>query len=156
MRGGRPNQRVVVMVPTIQVTCPHCGARGQIVLPPLGSIVIGPCPQCEEVVAVFCGQALPLQKDIILNGTYDERFEHVASVLQDFVEERLTELFQQAAGGPEPASSAVRGAPGAASRESGRSSSDKPSRITQAEVEHFLRFELPRLDNRYYFKAIFD
>ena len=74
------------MLSLIEVQCPHCGARGQIMMPPVGAIIIGPCPQCNELVVVFCGHVLPLEKEIMETGEVEERREHLLHVLTDFLQ----------------------------------------------------------------------
>ena len=76
----------------IEVQCPHCGARGQIVVPPVGAIIIGPCPQCSELVVVFCGYILALDKETMESGTTDDRREHLLGVLTEFLQDRITRL----------------------------------------------------------------
>ncbi len=84
------------MLSMIQVQCPHCGARGQMVVPPVGTVIIGPCPQCQELVVVFSGRVLPLSKDIMVNGSFEERRDHLIDVLRGFLQERITELLKEA------------------------------------------------------------
>lgn len=84
------------MQPVIEVQCPFCKARGQIVTPPVGSIIVGPCPRCSELVLLFCGAVLPLEKDVILHGTSDEKKTHLIETIMDLVENRIDELVDNA------------------------------------------------------------
>ncbi len=81
------------MLSFVAVKCPHCGAQGKIVLPPLGTILIGPCPQCKGMVALFNGTTLPLDSKIILEGTLDEKKKHIVDTFSAFIEERVEEFF---------------------------------------------------------------
>ena len=84
------------MQPVIEVQCPFCKVRGQIVTPPVGSIIVGPCPQCAEIVLLFCGVVLPLNKDAILHGTVDEKKTHLTETIMELVTQRITELVENA------------------------------------------------------------
>ncbi len=77
----------------VEVKCPHCGAQGRIVLPPIGTILIGPCPQCKGMVALFNGTTLPLDSKIINEGTIEEKKRHVIDVFTAFIEEKVEYLF---------------------------------------------------------------
>ena len=86
------------MQPVIEVQCPFCKARGQIVTPPLGAIIVGPCPRCNELVLLFCGAVLPLDKDIILQATPDEKKSHLTDTIMELVVNRIEELVDNAEG----------------------------------------------------------
>jgi len=145
------------MLSLIEVTCPHCGAKGQIMLPPVGAIVVGPCPECKGLVVVFCGQVLPLDNDVMFKGSSEEQRDHLMSVLTPFIQDRVDELEAEEAQAHEAASTkdageaepVSRGEPAAAPQAVGRSG------ITEDEVETFVGLELKLLDNGDYFKAIF-
>jgi hypothetical protein len=143
---------------SIEVNCPHCGARGQVMIPLMGAIVIGPCPHCSEFVCIFCGRALPIRKDVILSGTDEEKRSHLLDVLTHVVEERVGELMEQMT---EDDLARLReelpagDVPAEDGDMMGCEASDAET-ITQSEVEHFLESELPHIDNYSYFRAIFD
>jgi len=80
------------MLSLIEVTCPHCGAKGQIMLPPAGAIIVGPCPECQGIVVVFCGQILPLKKDIMIDGSSKEKRQHIMTVLTGFLKDRIGQI----------------------------------------------------------------
>lgn len=159
------------MLSLIEVQCPHCGARGQIMMPPVGAIIIGPCPQCNELVVVFCGHVLPLDKQIMESGGLEERREHLLSVLMEFLQERIGKLMsdeaesaeEEASGSEEEApaisetsaSKAQAGASAAASTDetTGRTGL---SPISQSEMERFATIDLKLLDNKAYFKSVFE
>ena len=145
----------------VEVTCPHCGAHGRVMLPVASAIVIGPCPRCSELVCIFCGSGLPLRKEIILSGSDDEKREHLLEVLVNFLEERIGELVEQMSGrGFDELTKHLR-ALERGEVEPGVSALSNPGEliagaITKAEIERFIDFELPRLDNADYFKGIFE
>lgn len=155
------------MMSLIEVKCPHCGTQGQILLPPMGAIIIGPCPHCEGMVVVFSGKVLPLEQSIMRDGTMEEKKEHLLETLGAFLHERIDRLLSEQGPGPaEPAPSAdtahAAGAdapaprraalPAAEVRPYGKSRA-KP--ISQSEFDTFVRIDLQMIDNPEYFKAVF-
>ncbi len=163
------------MLSLIEVQCPHCGARGQIMMPPVGAIIIGPCPQCNELVVVFCGHVLPLDKQIMESGNLDERREHLLSVLMEFLQDRIGKLMSEEAEAAENSeaseaeagesfdesdAAAVGGAVPAASGAEALNEEKKPQTnatpITQSELERFASIDLKLLDNGAYFKSVFE
>lgn len=129
-------------------------------LPPLGAIIVGPCPNCDELVVVFCGRVLPLNKEVMVNGTPEEKHEHLKSALVDFIDDRIRKVVEQLTpdvteglhdytpegdevSAPEEAPADV-------------AMMEEPKRISDQEVKTFLQFDLPQIDNRDYFRAIFD
>ncbi len=138
------------MVSLISVQCPHCGAQGQILLPPVGSIIIGPCPECKELVAVFCGQVLPLKKEIMENASLDEKRSHLLEVLTDFLHERVGKLMTD----EDAISESLEEYDGPPLE---FEQAEKPAEeISQNEVDQFLDVDLKLLDNKAYFKSVFD
>jgi hypothetical protein len=162
------------MLSLIEVQCPHCGARGQIMMPPVGAIIIGPCPQCNELVVVFCGHVLPLDKQIMESGNLDERREHLLSVLMEFLQDRIGKLMSEEAEAAAESqgdgesieesetqeTAAVSGAVPAATGAEALSDEQKRhgalSPITQSELERFASIDLKLLDNGAYFKSVFE
>jgi len=144
------------MLSLIEVTCPHCAARGQIMVPPPGAIIIGPCPECSGMVAVFCGQVLPLDNEIMGCPSNLHKREHVGEVLANFVRERVERLY---AGESDPEvgfddDDSGEMAHGAPYQQPG---TDVPTLepISVEELDSFVNVDLRLLDNPNYFKAIF-
>jgi len=81
------DQRVMM-----EVECPHCFAKGQMQAPPPGAVIIGPCPRCSGMVVIFCGRALALDKDTMIDGTNEDKQEHLMAVLGEFLEERVQQI----------------------------------------------------------------
>lgn len=82
------------MMTLLEVKCPHCDARGQVLLPPLGAIIFGPCPECDNPIVVFLGQCLPLEKHIMESGGNRQKIDHFVQVLTDFIRAKAeTEIF---------------------------------------------------------------
>ena len=153
------------MLSLIEVKCPHCGDQGQIMLPPLGAIIVGPCPECQGMVVVFCGRVMPLDRDIMTAGTVDEKQDHLMEVLGLFLQERVKRLFANQANeadtddateqqddlGEHDEDSAVQ-APGAISL-TGAVQADM---ISDEEFDMFVNTDLKLIDNPKYFKAVFE
>jgi len=146
------------MLSIVEVKCPHCGAEGRIILPPLGAIIIGPCPECQGMVAVFCGKVLPLDGEIMQRGSVPERKEHLMEVLGVFLHERIEHLFSQSADGFSP------GEPGSEEPEFLPDSSGAGERqtagvasqpISEEELKTFLNVDLRLIDNKDYFRSVF-
>jgi hypothetical protein len=149
------------MISLIDVECPHCGTHGQIVVPPVGSIIIGPCPKCTEMVVVFCGQVLALDKSRMRSEDVSDRQEHLLEVLTDFLGSRISTLLTEdfiPVDSPEMNSSEF---------EEFGLDEDTPDaidilpeiesdeHITESEVEQFMDVDLKLLDNRAYFNSVF-
>ena len=147
------------MLSMVEVKCPHCGVRGQIMLPPLGAIIVGPCPNCDELVVVFSGRVLPLNKDTMVNGTPEQKHEHLKSILVDFMDDRIRKVVEQLT--PEVTEGLHDYTPETDDYVPSQGSSsvtnaivDETKAITDNEIDKFLRFDLPRIDNKDYFRAI--
>lgn len=153
------------MLSLIEVECPHCGAKGQIVVPPVGSIIIGPCPQCDELVIVFCGQVLALDRAIMETHDREKRQDHVVEVLMEFLRDRVEKLMldqemleSHALEENEMAQELEDFA------EAGSLLLDdekiapavvEAQMISQGEFQRFLDVDLNLLDNTAYFKSVF-
>ena len=153
------------MLSLIEVTCPHCGARGQIMLPPVGTIIVGPCPECQGLVVVFCGHVLALDKEIMLSGTPEAKRDHMLAVLTGFLKERLGQMINEDAPDSEepeiPSEEPERLEPTLAGSVQPerighrRKHEHKLPPISDKEFKTFANIELKLIDNEDYFKAIF-
>ena len=146
------------MLSLIEVQCPHCGARGQIMIPPVGSIIIGPCPQCEELVVVFCGHVLPLDKQLMESGTVDERRDHLLTALTGFLHERVHKLLlgEVQADGELVEEGFIGPIDDQADQVEPSPESVEQSLITETEMERFTDVDLKLLDNTAYFRSVFE
>lgn len=134
----------------ISLTCPHCGAQGHVDVPVAATVLIGPCPYCGGLVAVFGGVGLGLNKAIMLHGTSTEKRRHLHEVLGGSLDQRIGQVVQELETtglgqhthapklGQEHADAAAPAAP-----------------ITAAEITDFVQNELLLIDNPDYFRAIF-
>ena len=123
------------------------------------TILVGPCPRCEEMLAIFCGHALPLRKDVMESNSVDQKSEHIIGVLTEFLEKRVAELLDE-----QEEDAKTRDETDDVAHEDSEPSDmpeeveaeheDRPS-IPESEVEEFLTLDLPAIDNKDYFKAVF-
>lgn len=165
------------MLSLIEIKCPHCGAHGQVMLPPVGAIIVGPCPECHNMVVIFAGKALALDNDIIMNGNATARRDHIMQVLVAFLEERISKLV---AADDRPGGEAPAGPTGSEMEQGGREAGvesrleppamhteeDAPkinpfgnrttAPISRSEVDSFVNVELQLIDDKDYFKAVFE
>jgi len=124
-------------------------------MPPLGAIIIGPCPKCEELLIVFCGQVLPLDKDIVMSGTPREKHEHLMGVLTEFLEERVADLVRQTTPEAEGEEDDYDDEVEESEIEAEVDTPEDEEIITQPEIDQFVQVDLNLLDNKDYFKAVF-
>ena len=154
------------MLSLIEVKCPHCGAQGQIMLPPLGAIIVGPCPECAEVVVVFCGRVLALNKDIMAKGSVTEKKDHLLDVLGFFLEDRVDRLFSASENDDDISKSlsedlGTHDLEGDIHHKPGQihitvqESQEIIESISPEELKSFVNVDLKMLDNKDYFKSIF-
>jgi hypothetical protein len=151
------------MMSLTDVTCPHCGAHGQIMTPPTGAIIVGPCPECEDMVVLFCGRVLPLDSDTIKNKPIEEKKKHLMAVLSKFLTERIDFIFDRTVGESEEdvltQANQANQAPQEAQTHSehARKGPIRAPRehISQEELQKFVQVDLPLLDNPEYFDSIF-
>lgn len=149
-----------VLIPT-RVQCPHCQARGEISVSPVEAMIIGPCPGCRKSIVIFCSKALALDEEIMKNGSMGNRKEHLRKVLTEFLRERVENCLSA------PQYLVVIG-PFRHSEEDfdhspeGRDhgeippSGQQPPPISDAELERFTKVELGRLDDKDFFKRVFE
>ena len=130
-------------------------------LPPVGTIIVGPCPECQGLVVVFCGNVLALDKDIMLSGGLQEKRDHLMTVLTQFLRERITQMVtdepadQEQPTTEEPESEGTSHAPPARASKSTAEATLPRTPISKDEFSAFTNVELKLLDNSNYFKAIF-
>lgn len=143
------------MFPIIEVECPFCKATGQIVAPPLGSIIVGPCPRCDEMVLLFNGAVMPLDKDIINGGTPDEKKQHLLETIVEMVAEKVDELVEAGEIGLESKKkSGKKSKPGKGNIRPSVSNRKAPP-ISREDVRDFINIDLNLIDSKDYFDKVF-
>jgi len=125
--------------------------------PPLGSIIVGPCPRCNEMVLLFDGTVMPLDKDIIANGTPEEKKQHLLETIVDMAASKIDELID----------SGELGNHNADERGTHRSNGPRSKRVTPSiqnknapyisreDVRDFKNIGLHLIDSKDYFDKVF-
>lgn len=154
------------MVSLVEIQCPHCSTRGKVMLPPLGALLVGTCPHCDGMVGVFCGSPLALDKDLILHGTPDQKFDHLMGALSGFLEKHVARIVDEISGEQfaekhrklydHHADSSEEDDDGAALEQAAEEAAGAETHISPEEYERFVHIELPLLDDAAYFRAIFE
>lgn len=139
----------------VEVKCPHCGAQGRIVLPPIGTILIGPCPQCKGMVALFNGTTLPLDNKIITEGTLEEKKRHIVDVFTVFIEEKVEDFFKKQKSNEEQETQTPEDFKPERRSEELTYKIQKKKPITREEVRRFKESEINLLDDPEAFKKFF-
>lgn len=147
------------MLSLVEVKCPHCQMRGQVMVPPMGALVLGPCPQCHELLVVFCGRVLPLDKEVMMYGDNGEKHAHLMDVLTAFLDERVQQLLENS---PELSDEIRKQVGQVSDTELPAQHEEVPEigpapqlGIGQHELEQFVNVDLKLLDDKEYFKAVF-
>jgi hypothetical protein len=151
------------MVSMVEIQCPHCSTRGKVMLPPLGAILVGTCPHCDGMVGVFCGSPLALDKDTVLHGTPDQKFDHLMDALSGFLEKHVSRIVDEI--GKEQFGenqrrlydqTAEQAVEALADADAMAPDAEEDDGISSEEVDQFVQVELPLLDDAAYFRAIFE
>mgnify|MGYP005855279269 CR=1 FL=1 len=103
-----------------------------------------PCPNCNELTVLFRDIVIPLDRKIIEAGTTEERAQHFAKVIAEFLEAGVMP-FQVSDGH------------GLVEFEEDDSETAEESMgaITKREIERFVKIDLKGLDNEQYFRKHF-
>jgi hypothetical protein len=134
------------MIALLKIQCPHCSATGQVLMPPPGALIIGPCPECAKLVVIFAGDAMPLDDEIMRNRTIKDKYEHVMAVLSSYVEKKVRQCFSQ----PQPTPAAGQ------AKQRKRAENPTTPPISDSELEEFVQHELGNLDDPEFFKHLND
>jgi hypothetical protein len=138
------------------VSCPHCGkTRITTSRVPRDVVVMLPCPECHELVVLFRGKAIALNREVLQSGTKEERRNHIAEIVEEFLPPELFsgvmnwDFSEGATPFPFPERRSRR------ARAADTEEDDEEPPISDAEVERFQKFELHRIDEPRYFKRHF-
>lgn len=147
------------------LTCPHCGSnRFGANRVPKDVVVVLPCPSCHELVVVFRNKVAAANREILENGSREERKAHIAEIVMEFLDSlvfrALPPTYTANGREPEPSDEELDETLedlGDAMAEA-FSADDRPARrspISQREVDRFVKFDLQRIDDARYFKKHF-
>ena len=140
--------------------------------PPLGSILIGPCPLCREMVVLFSGKVMALDKNVMLGDDADAKKIHLTDVLNGYLAARIDDVLSGAdltsfdvddrTGGDaengEPETDGVFGEEVGGENSAETIPLDKfadVDPISKEEAEDFLRIDIPLLARDKYFRMFF-
>jgi hypothetical protein len=124
--------------------------------PPLGSLIVGPCPRCNEMVLLFNGSVMPLDKDIISDGTAEEKKQHLLEAIVDMVALKVGELVDSEGLGLEQAEKPAKKNRRAGKRKITPSVKKKKAPpISHEDVRDFVDIDLHLIDSKDYFEKIF-
>jgi len=137
--------------------CPHCGEAGfSVGKLPREVVAIMACQHCNELSVLFRKKIIPLNKRILESGSFDERKEHLATVIAQFLEAGLLSFEPPNA----PSDGPVFALPQPFQPSQRRKKPKQPidsgdASISDQELDRFVRVDLKCLDNPTYFKKIF-
>lgn len=150
------------------IVCPHCNTQRIVTTDvPKDVVAVLPCPACNELSVLFRGKVIPLNRQIIEEGSFEERKEHLSEVIAEFLEAGLLSsssefnFSTQSDDSPEEAPPHV----DRPVRRPRRRKVRKPfpmaevhgegGPISDQEFDQFVRFELRSIDDPAYFKKHF-
>ncbi len=143
------------------IICPHCNQQkiGSGKLPP-DVVMILPCPSCHEFSIVFRNKAIPINRRIIEKGSRKERIEHLASIVEMFLDLAMPELERQNGEinlDEKQESSEDENKKNLFKPRSGQQSfvTNQPSPISAEEVKLFIEKEINSIDDPELFKKYF-
>jgi len=144
------------MLPVIEVQCPFCKATGQIMTPPLGSIIVGPCPRCNETVLLFDRTVMALDKNIINKGSPEEKKQHLLETIIDMIAEKVEELVENEELGHELDQEVEEESGYRKGKRLAPSVRNKEApQISREDVRDFVNIDLNLIDSEYYFDKMF-
>lgn len=138
----------------IEVQCPHCGNRGTIPMPPLGALIIGPCPNCREFVMIFCDYVIPLEKGVLLNAPAQEKHKYLLAKLCQCLSEKIEKVVEQIK--PKDWEGGLKQFEEEIDEDWYTQDGPPDGMITSEELLDFKKRELRLIDNKEYFKTHFD
>lgn len=137
-----------------RLECPHCHqSRLSSAKFPSNMAAIMQCPSCGQLVVTFRGKTVGLDRSLLESGEKEERKQHLASVIAEFLDPELLDLnFDDFEMGIGFGASSVEGPPEGFDDET-EGGQDLP--ISDAELRSFTRDELSKLDDTDYFRRHF-
>lgn len=124
-----------------EVVCPHCGASKSIVAPPPELVVVAPCPKCGEWVLLFRKKAIAIDRNVLENGSLQEKKAHVADIVGTFLE---------------PDIEAELGKPLVEETEQHQPEElPRAESIPQREIDDFINIDLHLIHKKNYFERLF-
>ena len=130
------------------VACPHCGTKRIVARVPKDWVAILKCPNCNELVVLFRGKVIGVDRDTLEHGSFEDRKSHIAEVIAEFLEPGMfgIESDEKEAASPKDGDELVVEA-------EVQSGDSRP--ISKRELDRFIRFDLQRIDEETYFNRHF-
>lgn len=146
------------------LVCPHCKSHRIVTTNiPKDVVVVMPCPSCGELTVLYRNKAIALDRRILERGSRNERIEHCARVITEFLEAGM--FFPRNSADPpssegsesdsEPEPEEDRDEEPVERRRARPPRVRRVKGISQEDVDHFVRVELAQLDDPSYFKKLF-
>lgn len=132
------------------VACPHCGTKRIVARVPKDWVAILKCPNCNELVVLFRGKVIGVDRDTLEHGSFEDRKSHIAEVIAEFLEPGM---FGIESDEKEPASQEQEGEELVVEAAEVDGGDSRP--ISKREMDRFIRFDLQRIDEETYFKRHF-
>ena len=134
------------------VVCPHCKSHRIITSRmPKDVVAVMPCPNCHELAVLFREKIIPINRRILEEGTKEERTQHLAQVITEFLEAGILP-FQDGEPDFRSDSDADESEYEGVEMQDGVQSLDP---ISDKEAEKFARVDLKCLDDAAYFRRHF-
>lgn len=139
------------------VVCPHCNSHRIVTQEvPKEVVVVMQCPSCNELVVLFRQKVIALDRNVLEQGTQEDRKAHLASVIAEFLDPSLFKFTKE---GSDNSAQFDFSTELPAVEETPKPASPKKAKwstpISDREYERFTRFQLKRLDNPEYFRRHF-
>jgi len=132
------------------VVCPHCKTHRIITSKvPKDVVAVMPCPSCQELAVLFREKVIPINRRILEDGSKDERTQHLAEVITEFLEAGILP-FQEGSANFEMPTGEME------DFDSADEELQSLEPISDKEAEKFARVDLKCLDDAAYFKRHFD
>lgn len=136
------------------VACPHCGNHRVITTKvPKDVVVVLPCPSCHELVVLFRNKVIALNRNVLENGSFEERKAHIAEVIAEFIDPEMFKGEHALGSGESPLEQLFGGVDAESMADALDESDEEP--ISADEFDHFVKFELKRIDDPSYFRKHF-
>ena len=134
------------------VVCPHCKSHRIITSRvPKDVVAVMPCPNCHELAVLFREKIIPINRRILEEGTKEERTQHLAQVITEFLEAGILPFQDGDASFHTPSESGAE--PDGLDAIPDDLQDLDP--ISDKEAEKFARVDLKCLDDAAYFKRHF-
>lgn len=140
------------------VVCPHCKSHRIITSRvPKDVVAVMPCPNCHELAVLFRDKIIPINRHILEEGTRDERTQHLAQVITEFLEAGILPFQEGTLGYSSSDDDTEDGedSVGPDSVEGVPEALQSMDPISDKELEKFARVDLKCLDDSAYFRRHF-